>query len=61
MDQIPIPKSEIPDDVDLEALIFLYNCRLIDQDEYYYYVEGEYSNLEEFSHAVSKAGSVYYA
>jgi len=28
-------------------LLYLYNCKVIDKDQYYYYIEGTPENLEE--------------
>lgn len=55
MDSIAIDKNEI-DDGDFENMLFLYNCRLIDEDDDYYYVEGDSFDLLELSQTLNAKG-----
>ncbi len=55
MDSIAIAKNEVDDD-NFENVLFLYNCRLIDEDNEYYYVEGDPSDLDELSQTLNTKG-----
>jgi len=55
MDSIAIAKNEV-DNGNFENTLFLYNCRLINEDNEYYYVEGNSSDLEELSQTLNTKG-----
>lgn len=51
MDSIVIAKNEVDDN--FENTLFLYNCHLIYEDDEYYYVEGDSSDLDELSQTLN--------
>ena len=53
MDEMSIAKDSISQDR-LESLAYLYNCRIIGSDEYYYILEGADTDLMEFNVALAK-------
>ena len=55
MESIVIIKNEV-DEVDFENALYLYNCRLIDEDDDYYYVEGDSSDLDELMQTLNSKG-----
>ena len=53
MDEMSIAKDSISQDR-LESLAYLYNCRIIGYDEYYYILEGADTDLMDFNVALVK-------
>lgn len=42
----PLARRQVRDKGRFAKLLYLYNCKLIDQDQYYYYIEGIGEDLE---------------
>lgn len=47
METFPMARNRVKDKQVFYNLLYLYNCKVIDQDRYYYYIEGESNNLEQ--------------
>ena len=47
METFPLARNQVRDKDRFENLLLLYNCHIVDTDQYYYYIEGESENLEE--------------
>jgi hypothetical protein len=47
MDVFPLARRQVRDKAKFSELLYLYNCKLIDQDRYYYYIEGTGEDLEQ--------------
>lgn len=47
MDVFPLARRQVRDKGRFAELLYLYNCKLIDQDRYYYYIEGTGEDLEQ--------------
>ncbi len=47
MEIFPLARNQVRDKDRFENLLYLYNCKIVDKDKYYYYVEGESEDLEE--------------
>ena len=47
METFPLARNQVRDKDRFENLLLLYDCRIVDTDQYYYYIEGESENLEE--------------
>ena len=47
METFPLARNQVRDKDRFENLLLLYNCNIVDTDQYYYYIEGESENLEE--------------
>lgn len=47
MDVFPLARRQVRDKGHFAELLYLYNCKLIDQDRYYYYIEGTDEDLEQ--------------
>ena len=47
MSNFPMSKRHVRDKSEFENLLYLYECRIAGEDQYYYYVEGELENIEQ--------------
>lgn len=47
METFPLARNRVKDRDLLDDLLYLYNCKIIDTDRYYFYIEGESENLEQ--------------
>jgi len=57
MDTFPLARNRVRDKDVFYDLLYLYNCKVIDKDQYYYYIEGTPENLEElFIHVELEQG-----